>query len=51
MKPEWVKRIIFGWTLLGAAIVLHQLLIWRGGVPSICATALKKSSPFMFGIL
>lgn len=33
MKPEWVKRIIFGWTLLGAAIVLHQLTIWRGGVP------------------
>lgn len=33
MSPEWVKRIIFGWTLLGAAIVLHQIMIWRGGVP------------------
>ncbi|MFT3709630.1 MAG: MMPL family transporter [Archangium sp.] len=33
MKPEWVKRIIFIWTLLGAGIVLHQIKLWSGGIP------------------
>lgn len=33
MNPRNTQRVIFAWTLTAAVIVLHQVSMWRGGVP------------------
>lgn len=33
MSPRNTQRVIFGWTLVAAIIVVHQISMWRGGVP------------------